>query len=87
MTSPNGGGWTRFGLGNVALPEASVPRILTQMGWDGQSVPYPHLVKFFEDAVQEALWRVQSVDPDPDIAEAIETRSWYSSGVPEKTLD
>ena len=87
MTRPEGEGeWRRFGLGSVALPEALVPHILTQMGWDSESVPYPHLVRFFEEAVQEALMRVELVDPDPDIAEAIETGSWYSTGIPEKPV-
>jgi hypothetical protein len=78
--------WRRFGLGNLALPESAVPKILTQLNWDGESVPYLSLVKFFEDAVQDALARVDLVDPDPQIVELIETGSWRKSGVPEKVL-
>jgi hypothetical protein len=80
------GDWSRFGLGNVALPKAAVPRILTQLNWDGESMPYLLLVKFFEDAVQDALDRVELVEPDPDIAELIETGSWFKSGIPEKVI-
>lgn len=79
--------WSRFGLGNVALPESAVPKILTQLGWDGESVPYLTLVKFFEDAVQDALARIDLVEPDPDIVEAIETGSWYKDGIPEKVIN
>jgi hypothetical protein len=78
--------WSRFGLGNVALPKSAVPRILTQLNWDGESMPYLLLVQFFEDAVQDALNQVALVEPDPDIAELIETGSWLKSGIPEKAI-
>lgn len=86
MAKPPDEDWTRFGLGNVALPNSAVPRILTQLNWDGESVPYLSLVKFFEDAVQDALDRIAQVEPDPHIVEVIETGSWYKSGIPEKAI-
>lgn len=86
MATPLDENWSRFGLGSVALPKSAVPKILTQMGWDRESVPYLSLVQFFEDAVQDALARVELVEPDPDIVEAIETNSWYKRGIPEKVI-
>lgn len=86
MATKPDGDWSRFGLGNVALPKAAVPRILTQLNWDGESMPYLLLVQFFEDAVQDALDQVELVEPDPYIADLIETGAWMKSGIPEKVI-
>ena len=87
MATQTDGDYSRFGLGYVFLPKAAVPHILTQMDWDGESMPYPLLVKFFEDAVQNALTQVESVEPCPRIVDLIETGSWVKSGLPEKPIE
>lgn len=76
----------RFGLGHLLLPVEQEVRILTAMGWDGSSIPYPLLMQFFEDAVQDALTRVELINPCPVVQEAIETGSYIPSGVPVEPL-
>jgi hypothetical protein len=77
----------RFGLGHILLPVEQEVRILTALGWDGESLPYPLLVQFFEDAVQDALTRIEeSVEPCPVVKEAFETGSYIPRGVPEEPM-
>lgn len=78
--------YSRFGLGHVMLPVEQEERILTAMGWDGETLPYPLLVQFFEDAVKDAMTRIESVDPCPIVHTALHTGSYIPRGVPDEPL-
>ena len=78
---------SRFGLGYLLLPFEQEVRILTAMGWDGESLPYPLLVQFFKDTINDALEKVEQIDPCPIVQVAIQTGSYMPSGIPDKTME
>ena len=80
--------WSRFGLGPVKLSREAEVAILTQMKWDGDSLPYPLLMEWFESTIEWACTSVAaSVTPDENVVRALTESTYIKSGVPDKALD